>query len=173
MHAPAVSTIVTLIVIPLLAWRLYSRFRRLVGRQRFSRIRQFILLGIFIPLIALLAYAVRNHAEILAALGGGMAAGALLAQYGLRQTRFEPTPPVYYFRPDTYLGVGLFLLFFGRILYRLIEIYLLAPPGAPSYTDLSHSGVTLAIFGLLAGYRMAYAVGLLRWHAAITARQPG
>jgi hypothetical protein len=163
---PAVPTVVLLIAVPLLAWRLYSRFRRLVGRQRFSRVRQWISLGIFVPLIALLAWFVHAHVHVLASLGGGMLAGAVLAQYGLKHTKFEPAPPLFYFTPNTWLGVGLFLLFVGRILFRLVEIYLFAPPGPPNFTDFSHSAVTLAVFGLLAGYRMTYAVGLLRWRTS-------
>ena len=163
----------TLLLVPLLAWRMYSRFRRLVGRQRFSRVRQWISLAIFLPLIALLAWVVRAHADVLLALAGGIGAGALLAQYGLRHTKFERAPPVLYFTPNAYLGVSLFLLFVGRILYRVVQIFLVAPPGAPDFRDFSHSAVTLAIFGLLAGYRMAYSVGLLHRAASTTKPQPG
>jgi len=39
-------------------------------------------------------------------------------------------------------------------------------PGEPPMSDnFTRSPLTLAIFGLLAGYYKAYAIGLLRWRA--------
>jgi len=159
-------TIVLLALSPLIAWRLYSRVRRMVGRQRLSRIRPWIPVCLFPVLVLLLALASLRHPLALASLAGGLMAGSLLAAYGLRLTRFERTAQGLFYTPNAYLGSALSLLLVGRILYRLAELYVggLPPAGVPA--DFARSPVTLAIFGTLAGYYVAYAIGLLRWRRA-------
>lgn len=163
MQAPTPSTIALLVLLPLLAWRVYSRFRRMIGRQRLSRVRPWITLTIFPALVALLAYAAQSHVERLGWLVGGLMIGALLAVYGLRLTRFEPTPQGLFYTPNVHLGIVLSLLFVGRIVYRLLEVYAIDTTAPPSTADFVRSPVTLALFGLLSGYYMAYAAGLVRW----------
>ena len=159
-------TIVLLALSPLIAWRLYSRVRRMVGRQRLSRIRPWIPVCLFPILVLLLALASLQHPLALASLTGGLLIGSLLAVYGLRLTRFERTAQGLFYIPNAYLGSALSLLLVGRILYRLAELYVggLPPAGVPA--DFARSPVTLAIFGTLAGYYVAYAIGLLRWRRA-------
>ena len=123
MQAPAPTIIAFLVLLPLLAWRVYARIRRIVGRQKLSRRRAWSTLTIFPVLIALLAYA--SHAQVQALLGlaAGLAGGAVLAVYGLRLTRFEPTPEDLFYTPSAHLGIALSLLLVARILYRLVELY--------------------------------------------------
>jgi hypothetical protein len=156
-------TIVLLALSPLIVWRIYSRVRRMVGRQRLSRIRPWLPVCLFPLLVLLLAFASLQHPLALASLAGGLVIGSLLAVYGLRLTRFERTAQGLFYTPNAYLGSALSLLLVGRILYRLAELYVggLPPAGVPS--DFARSPLTLAIFGTLAGYYVAYAVGLLLW----------
>lgn len=156
-----------MVLLPLMAWRVYSRIRRMVGRQRLSRIRPWITLAIFPLLIALYAAGARAHLELLCWLAGGIAAGLLLAQYGLRRTVFEPTAQGLFYTPNAHLGIGLSLLFVGRIVYRLVEIFVLASGQPIDWSDFARSPPTLAIFGLLSGYYMGYAFGLIRWRARV------
>jgi hypothetical protein len=163
MQALNPTTITLLVVAPLLVWRIYVRFRRMSGRQRLSRVRPWITLILFPTIVLLLAYATHWHFERLSWLAGGLVFGSLLGVYGLRQTRFESTPQGLFYTPHAHLGIALSLLFVGRIVYRLIELYVLdttASHGAPQFAQ---SLLTLAIFGVLAGYYFAYAVGLARW----------
>jgi hypothetical protein len=169
------STVALLVLAPLLIWRAYSRFRRMVGRQRLSRVRPWITLIIFPALVLLLAYAARTSMERLSMLAGGLLFGLLLGIFGLRHTRFEPTPQGLFYTPHAHLGIALSVLFLGRILYRLVEIYALDAAVPAGASEFARSPLTLAIFGLLAGYYIAYANGLLRWRnrvlAAKTARE--
>jgi hypothetical protein len=41
-HLPGTSTVTLLVLVPLLIWRIHARFRRLVGRQRLSKVRPWI-----------------------------------------------------------------------------------------------------------------------------------
>jgi hypothetical protein len=148
-----------LILVPLVAWRLYARFRRLVGRQRLSRVRPWVSLTLFPALLAVLVGLVHGRPEVLAWLGGALVAGALLARYGLSRTVFEATPRGLFYTPHAPLGIALSALFAGRILYRVYEVISHGPAAA----DFARSPLTLAVFGLLAGYYMSYAFGLVRW----------
>src|SRR5512140_801540 len=114
MQAPTPTGIALLVLLPLLAWRVYSRIRRMIGRQRLSRVRPWITLTLFPVLVALLAYAARSHVERLGWLAGGLMIGVFLAVYGLRLTRFEPTPQGLFYTPNVHLGIALSLLFVGR-----------------------------------------------------------
>lgn len=162
MNPPTPPALGLLILVPLIAWRLYARFRRLVGRQRLSRVRPWISLAVFPALAVLLAWMAQGHADALAWLGGALLAGALLAQYGLSRTGFEATPSGFFYTPHAPLGIALTVLFAGRIAYRIYEVIIAGPAAA----DFARSPLTLAIFGLLAGYYIAYAIGLVRWRRA-------
>jgi hypothetical protein len=155
----------------LILWRMYSRMRRLVGRQRFSNVRPWITIAVFPILTALLAWTSVVHPTSplpgpILALGGGLVVGIALGIYGLQKTRFEKTPQGLFYTPNAHVGIALSLLFAGRIIYRLMQVEGLggAPPGAPGQYAATPS--TLLIFGTLAGYYVAYAIGLLRWRSA-------
>ena len=164
---PEASTIAVAIAVPLIAWRLYARFRRMVGRQRLTRIRPWIQLTIFPLLVMLLGAASVAHPLNLAVLAAGLAAGAGLGLYGLRRTAFEPTSQGLFYTPNAHLGIALSTLFLLRIAYRAYEVYVLAP--GPHVPDFARSPLTLSVFGLLAGYYVAYAIGLVRWRRRVLA----
>ncbi|EJL83089.1 hypothetical protein PMI15_02810 [Polaromonas sp. CF318] len=167
MPAPSPSTLTLLVLLPLVAWRVYARFRRMVGRQRLSRIRPWITLAIFPILIVLLGFAAHEHFDRLGWLAGGLGLGTWLGTFGLGKTRFEPTPQGLYYTPNAHLGIALSLLFVARIVYRLVEVYLIAPGMPNGVGDFARSSLTLAVFGLLAGYYIRYAIGLLRWRFGV------
>lgn len=168
--SPSGPTSITLLVLlPLVVWRMVARVRRLVGRQRASRIRPWITLAVFPLVILLLALAGwHSHPLRLLWLAGGLAVGGALGVYGLRKTTFEPTPQGLFYTPNAHLGIALSLLFAARIVWRLVEVFVLHPPGAGTNPDdFASSPLTLAVFGVLAGYYISYAVGLVRWRARV------
>ncbi|MEO8391268.1 MAG: hypothetical protein ABI893_17835 [Polaromonas sp.] len=163
MQAPSSSTITLLVLLPLITWRVYARFRRMVGRQRLSKVRPWITLAIFPVLLVLLCFAAHEHPERLWWLAGGLGLGVLLGIFGLGKTQFEPTPQGLFYTPNAHLGIALSLLFVARIAYRLFEIYAAEPTVQHGMGDFARSPLTLAVFGLLAGYYISYAIGLVRW----------
>jgi len=167
MNLPHPSTLTLLVLFPLIAWRVYARFRRMVGRQRLSKVRPWITLAIFPTLLALLAFAALAHPERLLLLVGGIGLGAALGVFGLSKTRFEPTPQGLFYTPNAHLGIALSLLFVGRIAYRLVEVYFIDPTLPQGPADFARSPLTLAVFGLLAGYYISYAIGLVRWRLKV------
>jgi len=159
------SALVVVGIAALIAWRMYSRMRRLIGRQRLSKVRPWLSVTLFPALVLLLGFAALANPEGIAALAAGLVAGAALGTWGLKLTRFERTPEGLFYTPNMHLGIALSLLLAGRILYRLGQVYLGVSAGGTSI-DFARSPITLVIFGTLAGYYVRYAIGLIAWRRA-------
>jgi hypothetical protein len=156
----------------LVGWRLYSRIKRMVGRQRLSRVRPWLTLFVFPLAVALLLFASLSQPYVALALLAGVVVGAGLGLYGLRLTKFEQTPLGLFYTPNAHLGIALSLLLIGRIAYRLVQLYIASEPIRESSAAFGRSPLTLLIFGTLAGYYVAYAVGLLRWRRRVGLDDP-
>jgi hypothetical protein len=166
------SGIVLLGLVALVAWRMYSRMRRLIGRQRLSRVRPWVSVCLFPILVSVLALLSLADPHAIAALMAGVVAGATLAAYGLRLTKFEETADGLFYTPNAHIGIALSLLLAGRILYRVGYLSFSTTPTAGSPTAIALNPITLAIIGALAGYYFAYAMGLLRWRARVSRNRP-
>jgi hypothetical protein len=160
-----------LLVVALVAWRVYSRIRRVIGRQRLSALRPWITVAVF-PLIAVLVLLTSFvHPMTGVALLAGAAVGIGLGIYGTRLTRFEVTPAGLFYTPNAHLGIALSLLLVLRLGYRFVTLQMNGQNFDPHSMQLGASPLTMAIFGTLAGYYVTYAIGLLRWRAQVS-RQP-
>jgi hypothetical protein len=157
------SLVVPISVGALILWRFYSRVRRMVGRQRLSKVRPWITVGVFPVLTVLLAAPSITQPMSPLALAAGVAVGICLGVYGLRVTRFENTPQGLFYTPSAHVGIALSLLLMGRIIYRLVQLYGSSGSLAGPQINYATTPLTLVIFGTLAGYYVTYAVGLLRW----------
>lgn len=165
------SASVTLGIVALLAWRVCSRVRRMVGRQTLSRVRPWVTVTLFPLLIAMVLLGALVHPVNAAALLAGVCAGVALGVYGLKLTKFETTPQGLSYTPSAHLGIALSLLLAARIGYRLVQFYFAADAidmGDGSHMEFVRSPMTLIIFGTLAGYYVSYAVGLIRWRMRVT-----
>lgn len=163
MATPSASTITTVVLVPLLAWRIYVRFRRASGRQRLSRYRAPIALTLYAVIIAAVSLANVHRPVDSIAFALALLAGVCLAAFALRRTQFDPTPKGLFYTPHGPIGISLAVLFVARIVYRLIEIYVIATAAPRSAAEFAQSPLTLAAFGLLAGYYAWYTFGLARW----------
>ena len=159
------SLLVPILLGAFIVWRFYSRIRRMVMRQKLSKLRPWITVCVF-PIL-LIAFAVTSlaHPLPLVALVGGVAVGIGLGLYGLRLTRFEITPEGMFYTPSAHLGIALSALLIGRVGYRFIQMSSSdAWPPQPTLSPANPgSWITLLIFGTLAGYYVTYAIGLIRW----------
>lgn len=151
----------------LVGWRMYRRIKRMVGRQRLSRVRPWLTACLLPIPVALFALFSRAHPSALAGLFGGVAVGVALGVYGLRVTRYEETAEGLFYTPSAHLGIALSLLLVGRVVYRLFVLEF-APASVPaSQSSVGNNPLTLLIFGTLAGYYVTYAIGLLRWRLRV------
>lgn len=169
MQAPPGNLLPFLVVIPLVIWRLYARIRRNIGRQPMSKRRPYVTMILFPMLVALLSVAAWSHHRpvLFAAMLGGIVGGVVLGFYGTRHSKFEATPEGLFYTPNAHIGIALSLLFVGRVTYRLMVLYSSNPYAPQSTNDFAASPLTLAIFGLLAGYYVTYAVGLVKWRKTV------
>ena len=155
--------LVPTILIFVVGWRLYGRFRRNIGRQPLKPKRMIFRICIYAALTVFFAVAslvLVPHLSVFLGLLGGLAPGAALGLYGLHLTRFETTPEGRFYTPNPYMGVGLSMLLVARLFYRYLAFSSAAaqPPPPP---QLMQSPLTLFVFGLLAGYYLAYFTGVL------------
>lgn len=150
----------------------YRRFRRTFGRQplRPGRMKMRIALLAFVG-VSLAPIALQSGAFV-SAMMVGAACGAALGVWGAQRTRFVTVAQRLHFVPHTYTGVAVSLLFLGRLVYRLVQLYLspLSGPGAASVDSVAGSSpasmvqspMTLGLFFVLAGYYICYYALLLR-----------
>lgn len=158
------QTYVMLAFIPLILWRLYSRVRKLVGRQKSVAWRQTVTVCVFPVILILLAVTSAAQPYALMALASGIAIGVVLGIVGHRTTKFEQTEEGMFYTPNAHLGIALSLLLAGRIAYRFIEVGMMGSgTGAPPPTT---TPFTLGLIGMVAGYYVTYAIGLIAWRRA-------
>lgn len=168
-----------LVLLPLIAWRMVVRVRRMTQRQRLGRWRPWITLTLFPLLLWMLAMTAylppHPQPERLVWLAAGLAAGGLVSLFGLKHTRFEHTDQGIFYTPNAKLGIALSLMFVGRVVYRLIELAVHGS-AASQGPEFALSPWTLGPVGLFSGYYIVYACGLLweRWRARAegSARRP-
>ena len=159
------NVIVPIIVAPLIVWRLYARMRRNFGRQPIQPKRMWTRVGILSIVIVLFALEGLRGPLLAEGLAGGVLGGVVLGIVALRFTRFEIDGTNDYYVPNPWIGLGLTALLLGRLLYRFMALYpLMTHAAAGGYPAYQRSPLTMAIFGLLIGYYIAYYAGLLIHH---------
>lgn len=166
----ATPSLIAVAIVPLIAWRMYSRMRRLIGRQR-SRLWRHWGAVILCPLLViLLAMGALFSPYGLMALAGGVAVGIGLGVWGLRLTKFEKGDTQFFYTPNAHIGIVLSLLLVLRVGFRLFQMYVLTSSDVPpDMRDFGKSPLTLVILGMMMAYYATYAVGLLRWRRAAKA----
>ena len=146
----------TLVFAALMAFAVYRRITRSIGRQRVSAPRLWFRAGLLSLLGVTTLLTVGRSTDLLAAMLLGAACGLALGVLGLRHTQFESTVDGNFYTPHTYIGLIVSALLVGRILYRLATNALDQNP----YAAFRQSPVTLAIFGVLIGYYVFYNIGV-------------
>jgi len=163
-------SLIAVAVVPLIAWRMYSRMRRLIGRQRSRLWRHWAALILCPLLVLLLAMGALFSPVAMLSLVGGVAVGVGLGIFGLRLTKFEKGDTMFFYTPNAHIGIALSLLLVARVGFRFFQIYALTSADSPaSMQDFGRSPLTLVILGMMMAYYATYAAGLLRWRQAAKA----
>ena len=159
---------ITLVLVSaFVAWAIYRRIRRSIGRQPVSAGRMQTRIVILALALALVVFASRavHSPELAGALLAGLAAGAALGYVGLRHTKFETTPEGSFYTPHTYIGVTVSALLIARVVYRFAANFPAPLDAAQANGDplasYQKSPLTLAIFGVVVGYYVLYYAGIL------------
>jgi hypothetical protein len=122
---------------------------------------------LFPVIVILISLGAISQPVRLLAMAGGIVAGAVLGVFGTRHTKFENTPEGIFYTPNAHIGIALSVIFMARVVYRMFQLYSMDPNAQPHPNDFASSPLTLSIFGLLAGYYVAYAIGLVRYKAGV------
>lgn len=161
------NQIVPALLVPFIAWRVYKRVRRNIGRQALRATRLKVSVAIFGAVLVGFAWFALGAPRVLAALGGGLAVSAGLAGLALRLTKFEATPEGRFYTPNAAIGVAVSVLFVGRLAYRFLALGAAgtaaadAATGGASALPVGQSALTYFLFGLSVGYYIFYYAGLL------------
>ncbi|WP_198120294.1 hypothetical protein [Massilia rhizosphaerae] len=158
----SLTTLALIALVPLLVWRIYSRLKNQMTRQRSIVSRHYTGVIVFAAMVLVPGTELGDRPFQLAALAAGAIAGIALGSYGLRRTRFEDTPEGYFFTPPSRMGVLVAMVLVARVIYLGIEIYMNQGSNRPNprFTD---SPVTMLCLGLTAAYFATFSVGLMRW----------
>ncbi len=157
----APNVLVPILLVCYVAWRVYVRMRKQIGKQLLRARQLTVRLVIYCVIVLIVSVAALRAPLSLAGIGGGLVLGAVLGLIGLRLTSFETTPEGQYYTPNTAIGVGLTLLFVGRLAYRITVLYGASRQVGPWPASFGQSPLTLLILGLLFGYYIAYYAGIL------------
>lgn len=158
------------------AFAIFRRVRRTVGRQKLQPARmqtRMVILSVVGAIALVFSF---RDIELAGALLAGAAGGAALGWFGLRHTKFETTPQGQFYTPHLFIGLAVTLLFLGRLAYRFIYLYpsMQAASGANEspFAAYQKSPLTLAIFGIVIGYYVAYYAGVIRQARRLAAAAP-
>jgi hypothetical protein len=143
----------------LMAWGIYRRVRRNIGRQPLRARRAITSITILSLVSALIVGTSLSNPGLLLGFGGGLLPGGLLGLIGLRLTRFETTAEGHFYTPNTHIGFALLLLFAGRMVYRFLIFHDVST--AAGHPPPFQSASTFFILGLTFGYYIVYQTGLL------------
>jgi hypothetical protein len=157
-----ITTLALLLLASILVWRIYSRLKTQLARQRSIMSRHYTGVLVFGALILVPLAQVFDRPLELAALGVGSLLGGFWGTYALRRTRYEDTPEGYFFTPPMRLGIVIAMVLVARILYIGVELYTLQGTGAnpPRFTE---SPLSMLCVGLTGAYFLDYSMGLLMW----------
>ena len=153
-------------VTAVVAFGVYRRVRRNIGRQILTAQRQYVRMGLFTVLCLVLTFLHPLQPIAVAYIGSGLIVGAAIGWFALRHTEFATTPEGYFYTPHLYIGIAITALFVGRLLYRVVLVYdtiSKAAPGTAPTPDNSNNALTLGILFLTASYYVVYCTGLLQW----------
>jgi|SRR5665213_371325 len=151
-------------VTAIVAFGVYRRVRRNIGRQVLTAPRQYVRMALFTVLCLALTFVRPLHPIGVAYIASGLIVGAAVGWFALRHTVFEATGEGYFYTPHLYIGIAVTALFIGRLLYRMALVYDTVgntASGVPAAPD--NNPLTLGILFLTASYYIVYCTGLLRW----------
>lgn len=160
----------------LVVFAIYRRFRRSFGRQPLRPTRMTVrIVLLVVTTCALLPTALRS-AQFLWAELTGATLGLSLGVWGARRTRFLMYREKLHYVPHTYTGIAVTLLFLGRLVFRVAQVYTgvrvsnaanvpvayaADPAQAFAPTSMVRSPLTVGVFFVMAGYYLYYYVWVL------------
>jgi hypothetical protein len=157
------------LLVPLIGYRVYRRFRTSFGRQPVQTKRMMVRIVILSAVATAFLLLSFSQITVIGAGIGGLALGGVLGAVGLRLTRFELGPEGNFYTPNPYIGGTLSAILVARLVYRFLVVmpaaqiaaqHAVASGGNP-YASFQQSPLTLAILMVTVGYYITYFAGIL------------
>jgi hypothetical protein len=155
----------------LVVFAVYRRLRRSFGRQQLRPTRMIVRMVLLTVIVCALTPLALRSPQFLAAEFAGAALGIGLGFWGAQRTRFLMVGERLHYVPHTYTGIAVSLLFLGRLVYRIVQVYTATHAAGGSYSadpsfgvgpaSMVRSPLTVGIFFVLAGYYLYYYAWLL------------
>jgi hypothetical protein len=165
------------LIAALVVFAMYRRLRRSFGRQPLRPRRMTVRIVLLaVVACALLPLALRSVQFLTAELIGAVL-GVGLGLWGAERTRFVMFRGKLHYVPHTYTGIAVSLLFLGRVVYRLVQVYSTLhaahaahasavnaadPANGFGSSGMVRSPLTVGIFFVLMGYYVCY-YSLVLW----------
>lgn len=169
------QNMITVLLAVFILYRIYLRVRRTIGWQQLNPGKMGVMTAILfiIGLIFLIGGALHPISLISDAVG--ILVGVILAYCGASLTRFEQRGGRWCYRPNTWIGGTVTVLFFGRLIYRVYDMTTMTAPGGfqegPTLTDRLQSmagGWTAGLLLVMFAYYLVYNAILLRKEKQLT-----
>jgi hypothetical protein len=177
------SQIVAYLTAILVVFLIYRRLRRSFGQQPLRPVRMSVRIVLLFVVGCLLLPAAFRSAAFLSAVLAGTVAGVSLAMWGVARTRFLRVSNQLYYVPHTYTGIAVSLLFLGRLVYRLVQVYGNVHSPHPAGADAANqafapasmvqSPLTVGLFFVLMGYYVCYYSMVLWKSKRVVAEEAG
>jgi hypothetical protein len=175
------SQIVAYLTAILVVFLIYRRLRRSFGRQPLRPARMSVRVVLLLVVGCLLLPAAFRSAAFMSAVLLGTVAGVSLAMWGVARTRFLRVSNQLYYVPHTYTGIAVSLLFLGRLVFRLVQVYGNMHAPHPAGADAANqafapasmlqSPLTVGLFFVLMGYYVCYYSMVLRKSKRVIAEE--
>jgi hypothetical protein len=158
------TTLVLLLLVPLMVWRIYSRLKRLMSRTQLHLWRAYAA-AVLLPLILGVLAAQSLAAPLtLGALALGAVIGIALGLWSMKLSRLENTAEGFFYTPSMHIGLVVSMVCVGRLLYRGFDLYLQMHNGMPvPPSNAPLSPLTALPLANVFCYYASYAVQLIRW----------
>jgi hypothetical protein len=175
------SQIVPFLIAALVVFMIYRRFRRNFGQQPLRPVRMQVRIVVLLIIGCFLLPVALRSTAFAAAVLAGVACGVVLALWGATRTRFLRIDNQLYYVPHTYTGIAVSLLFLGRLVYRLLQVYgsthasqgagLASADQAFAPAGMVRSPLTVGLFFVLMGYYVCYYSVVLWKSKRVTAEE--
>ncbi len=163
------QALIPALLVPLIGYRVYRRFRTSFGRQPVQTKRMILRIVILSAVATAFLLLALNQITVLGAGVAGLALGGIAGAVGLRLTRFELGSEGNFYTPNPYIGGTLSAILVARLVYRFLVVMPAmqtaaqhaAASGGNPYAGFQQSPLTLAILMVTVGYYVTYYAGIL------------
>ncbi|WP_052487035.1 hypothetical protein [Gordoniibacillus kamchatkensis] len=156
------QTIIPILLGIFILYRIYLRVRRSFGWQQLNpgKMGTTIIVLSVIGLLFLIVGGLHPISLISDAIG--ILFGVSLAYVGASLTRFEQRNGSWHYRPNTWIGGIVTLLFFGRLIYRIYGIFTTTSGGGLDRLQAMAGGWTAGLMLIMFAYYVVYNMIILQ-----------